>query len=53
MRQRLAEATIDLAKKRGVRGSTVDDVAARVDVSRRTFFNYFWSKEEAPIDSAA
>jgi AcrR family transcriptional regulator len=43
----LATAAFALAREHGLDGFTVDDVARRADVSRRTFFNYFTSKEQA------
>ncbi|MGC5165623.1 TetR/AcrR family transcriptional regulator [Luteimicrobium sp. DT211] len=46
-REALATAAFALAREHGLDGFTVDDVARRADVSRRTFFNYFSSKEQA------
>ena len=43
----IAEAAVDLALDRGWADVTVDDIAARAGISRRTFFNYFPSKDEA------
>lgn len=43
----LADAAFALAREHGLDGFTVDDVARSANVSRRTFFNYFASKEEA------
>ena len=43
----LATAAFALARDHGLDGFTVDDIARRANVSRRTFFNYFTSKEEA------
>lgn len=40
-RAALTEAAIELAEVQGVDHTTVDAVADRVGVSRRTFFNYF------------
>ena len=38
-----------LTAERGLNGFTVEEVCAEVGVSRRTFFNYYPSKEEAVI----
>lgn len=43
----LAQAAFDLARERGVDGFTIDEVAARVGYSRRTFANHYAGKEEA------
>jgi len=48
----IAEAALDLALQRGWRDVTVDDVAEAAGVSRRTFFNYFPTKDEALLHLA-
>jgi AcrR family transcriptional regulator len=49
-RQRLTEAAMKLFLERGFEATTLDDIAAAAEVSRRTFFHYFTSKEEVVFD---
>lgn len=45
--QALRQAAIDLTLEKGYANVTVEDICEACGVSRRTFFNYFSSKEEA------
>lgn len=48
-RQALRSAALHLVAERGLEHVTVEDIANAVDVSTRTFFNHFSSKEEAIV----
>jgi AcrR family transcriptional regulator len=48
-RAALSEAALRLSVERGVDNVTVEQIADKADVSLRTFFNYFSSKEEAVV----
>lgn len=50
-RDTLAQAAFELVLDRGLRDVTVEEIAERADVDRRTFSRYFTSKEAAVLDS--
>lgn len=52
-RRRIAEAALTLALEHGKDGATIESISSLADVSPRTFFNYFESKEAALIDAPA
>ncbi|AWH91046.1 TetR/AcrR family transcriptional regulator [Dietzia lutea] len=48
-RASIARAALQLVAEDGLQATTVEAIAARADVSPRTFFNYFDSKDEAVV----
>ncbi|MBY8876043.1 TetR family transcriptional regulator [Actinacidiphila acidipaludis] len=48
-REALATAAVDLILERGLAATTVEAVAERADVTRRTFSRYFTGKEDAAL----
>ncbi|KJY43276.1 hypothetical protein VR41_03940 [Streptomyces sp. NRRL B-1568] len=48
-RDTLARSALELFDRQGYEGTTIDEIAALADVSQRTFFRYFASKEEAAL----
>lgn len=48
-RRAIQHAVVDLATEHGYERVTIEEISAAADVSPRTFFNYFASKEEAVV----
>jgi len=48
-RRSIQLAVLDLASERGLDKVTVDEISRVADISPRTFFNYFATKEEALV----
>jgi AcrR family transcriptional regulator len=52
-REALVDAAIQLFERRGIDATSVEDIAAAVDVSRATVFNYFPYKEAILVEIGA
>jgi AcrR family transcriptional regulator len=46
VREQLIEAAVKLFSRKGFDATTIDDIVGAVEVSRRTFFRYFDTKED-------
>lgn len=51
-RHAIQSAALQAVREQGLDGATVDEIARIADVSPRTFFNYFSSKEDAILGDA-
>ena len=49
-RDRIWEETIGLIKREGVERTTIDAICERVDIAKKTFYNYYSSKHDLLID---
>lgn len=47
VRREIGKAAVELFLRQGFQQTTVDEIAGAANVSRRTFFRYFGTKEEA------
>ena len=52
-RAKLLTATLEQMSEKGIAGTTLDDITDAADLSRRTFYYHFASKEECLVAAAA
>lgn len=50
VREGIADAAVRLFLERGFTETTIDDIAAEAGISRRTYFRYFASKDDAVLE---
>jgi len=50
LRDRIWQETIRLIKREGVERTTIDAICERVDIAKKTFYNYYSSKHDLLID---
>ena len=50
LRERIWEEAIALIKRDGVERATIDAICERVDIAKKTFYNYYNSKHDLLID---
>jgi AcrR family transcriptional regulator len=48
-RERIVEVGLALFREKGIEDTTLDEIAAAADISRRTFFSYFPAKEDVVL----
>ena len=49
-RQRIVEAAMDLFKLNGFESTTLDQIAEKVDIAKKTLYNHYPNKEDIVID---
>lgn len=52
-RERIEIAALEMFERDGFEATTIDDIAAAVDIAPRTFFHYFTTKEDVVLSDYA